>query len=231
MSRHGKLLISLACLTLALAFVVLGIRQPQPSYQGRTLREWLVKYFDDRQQAQPEAWATDRQALQKMGTNAIPQLLEWVQKDRAPWLPMLLMHVPRGLIYRWPGMRIVASDGMLAVFGFELLGSNAVSALPDLTRLANNGSRPYVSFRAVQAISRLGPVAFPVLTNMLADTNNVAHAAVVTQLQLRMVDVVGTNACIPPLLSATTDRDPDVRYVATNALLHLAPETLSTPSR
>jgi HEAT repeat protein len=59
------------------------------------------------------------------------------------------------------------------------------------------------------------------MTAALADTNHVYRDRVAMSLGFFMAHDVGTNACLPPLIAALDDPDPQVRSAASRALRRL----------
>src|ERR1043165_424132 len=75
-------LILLGILVLAgLIVVVVGLDR-EPSYGGRNLSEWVWCLAPT---AQPSALAEAEDAIRRIGTNALPCLLKWVEYERPPW--------------------------------------------------------------------------------------------------------------------------------------------------
>jgi HEAT repeat protein len=82
---------------------------------------------------------------------------------------------------------------------------------------------------ALAALSFIGEPALPPLAQALSDPYQSNHPTLI----IAMVEMIGRGvpktACLPPLLNATTDYDPDVRSIATNFIFRLAPEYLTNP--
>src|SRR3989442_1418947 len=80
----------------------------EPTYKGRTLRQWLAVY-DNADEGGPEEQKAIA-AVRGMGTNAIPYLIKWITDD--DWR----VYQP-------------------AVNMFKALGPEAATAVPDLGRM------------------------------------------------------------------------------------------------
>ena len=87
--------------------------------------------------------------------------------------------------------------------------------------------RERIKAEVTLALGSLGPQALPYLTNELAATNSRHRVSVLESIAKLSLHGTPTNACLIPLLSATTDTDPRVRRAATNYIQRLAPEALA----
>src|SRR5208337_459477 len=97
-------------------------------------------------------------------TNAVPFLLEWRRGSGPLWTA---------------GMKRWDSAWLL---GFEILGTNASAAIPELSRAANDGGPKYEGWNATLALRFLGRDALPplltVLTNRILVDGRRCNAAV-----------------------------------------------------
>jgi hypothetical protein len=161
----------------AMVLVFTSRRPPakQPSYKGLELAQWLDIVARHRingygpvissQARQPAKDATPEQiheaeeAVRAVGTNSLPFLLAWINPKPNPlkifYRGVLgLLPLPehtRGFLWGIPG----TTEEHLALFavqGFRLLNSNALPAVADLSRLANDTNRPGTQILAAQAI-------------------------------------------------------------------------------
>src|SRR2546423_101248 len=186
--RKRFILILLACG----AVVVIGLvaflsADPGPSCQGKTLKDWMNIYcwpnnptaadlflrkifFEDREARQDEA----ADAVRHIGTNAIPTLLAWQDKDsRIGWKVKLRAALPKSLQGR-PSVDwwLVAQDHYRvdrAIRGLSILGSNAGPAVPELTRrMMTRSSDSGVS--AAIALGNMGATGLPALLSALTNS-------------------------------------------------------------
>ena len=78
MAKRRKRVILLACGVLALGLLWQVLRDREPSYQGRTLSEWV-------EQVGPAYLWNDSdeevKAVRAIGTNAIPTILKWIRYE------------------------------------------------------------------------------------------------------------------------------------------------------
>src|SRR5882724_2417304 len=74
--RRNIIIILLACGVFIAAAVFFIRHDREPSYQGRSLTEWMTAY-----NVASSAEETDEatKAIRQLGTNAIPHLLKWIQ--------------------------------------------------------------------------------------------------------------------------------------------------------
>src|SRR6266481_5351772 len=137
------------------------------------------------------------EAVRAVGPSAIPFLLRWIQP---PWSDSDL---PGG-----------------AVESFKVLGQEAKSAIPELTRILNDRhastDRHSVTIYAAEALSFLGPEAVPA---MLTAATNLQGRHIQWEL-IQDLGHFGTNgvAAIPALIMWSRDSDEWVRLGAINAL-------------
>jgi hypothetical protein len=131
----------------------------QPSYQGRSLSQWISVYssgFAGRSPATEAEKEAARKAIRMMGTNAIPTLLGWVQIQKAPPLP-LKERVKLFFTHLSPtyGELYVAWHQRAAQEGFRILKQEAQAAVPALLQLINEHKDKAVreeAFRCLRAI-------------------------------------------------------------------------------
>lgn len=204
-------------------FLLLKTSTSEPTYAGKTLREWLELNIRNNRGEVPEAVEN----IRHIGTNAIPFLIRWMQHYREipPWRENIYDGLERlsgsGIV--WKFARVLEADtfnGLLACEGLRILGPEAKSAIPELTRLANDASPPEIAARATMALGNIGEQATPSLLAILVHTN------VFTRIEaLYGLGRIGTNAhiAVPTVLSLLTNSASDIRTAATNCLKKIAP--------
>lgn len=133
MKRKGVVI----CITVAVAllgcFALAFPRTREPSYQGRTLTEWICD--DVGKPKNSPVWQNASRAVQHMAPEAVPCLLKWVQaKDSR------LKQEVAGWVNDYLHLHITTADQkvLLAESGFALLGDNANLAWPELIRLTQS---------------------------------------------------------------------------------------------
>jgi len=123
-----------SALTVALALaaggmVVMVLRPHQPSYNGKNLQEWLMRLELNGD--------TDREAVeavQHIGTNAIPLLVKMMRSEDSAVKRKLLLVLRQQHLVK---IRIMddTKQHLLGMVGFSVLGSIGQPALPALEPL------------------------------------------------------------------------------------------------
>ena len=228
MRKRRTLLIAAAYLAALIAVAVIVSHDRQPRYQGRSYSEWLdwcdseCRPYHDEIPTNPEPTV----AILKIGTNALPTLLKWVEEEPTDWrkiLEPLAPHLPRFLAASSTARRLLHDRNPLGrryntELAFYLLGTNANCALPALTRLLNHPSPGHDGFRAALALGEIGPAGYEVLLQTAADPRAKGKEwadATLTDMQPEIL----TNALTYPSFL--------VRSAATNALLRIATQALT----
>jgi hypothetical protein len=148
----------------SIAAVILGFllwpSEREPEYQGVKLSVWLDRYENGNIREIGAAF----KAIRDIGTNSLPFLLNWIQHETPAWkiharqaakkMPSLIQ---KNRFVKWllVDTREIRANSALA--GFQLLGSQAKPALPDLQRLVANSSpgKKQTSRRARLSIMRM----------------------------------------------------------------------------
>ncbi len=235
MRNHRRLLIVLACTAALVGTIAFFSRDDAPRSQGRSVAKWLMTYYEsDRPNHHPQGPAAAT-ALRAIGTNALPCLLAWIRYEAPPWHRNIARVMPgrignsrpaRATLYRGHHRAAAAQKG------FQLLGTNAVGAIPELSRMARDQSQPQTAKRAIEILSGLGPEAFPVMEAALADTHRPFRESIAVCLAVNTVRHVGTNACLSPLREAMNDPDPALRAAASRMVTRLTgSQGPGTPAR
>lgn len=165
-------------------------------------------------------------AIRAIGTNAVPCLLEWSRNETPGWHRNLARVLPR----RIGNSRLARATvyrgyhrAEAARFGFLLLGTNTVGAIPELSSMMMDPSRPETATRAIEVLSCLGPEGFRVLARALADTKQPFRGTIATCIAFNSAHYLGTNTCLAPLRAAMDDPDPTLRAGASNLVTRLTP--------
>lgn len=236
MRKRRKSLIVVALIALlsialiALCFAPSGHLLNEPEYQGRYLSEWLSSphvLYPDLESADKVAKA----AVLAIGTNALPIYLDWLRYEKGP----LRQSLGSSRIHRWLANTPAYSNwlnppeqwrALYAFRGFEILGTNAVGAIPTLSKMLNDTTNQHTCQRALGVLYVIGRPSIPVLETALANTNR-ADRAIITAIVANIAIKGNTNACMPILLTALQDADQDVRGKAQEAVLALSPQPLT----
>lgn len=173
-------------------------------------------------------------AFCSIGTNTLPYLLECVRYELPSWRKTLL----EGATFPMPGKasegaKIVlfrssilgrdARKAQEAEWGFVMLNTNAAPAIPELAAMMKDNQKPERALRAINALSLIGVPAVGVLTNALADTNQIHRCEIifafypVTEMSPPSRDEY-LGACLPALNRALDDPSARVRRAARDTL-------------
>jgi hypothetical protein len=211
---------------------ILAIRNDndEPRYNGKRLSQWLTLYrLDVYGQKTPE-FTQAEEAVRRIGTNALPYFMKWIRYEPPAWRQRVMRYVPTRVgdnetFQNW----IEGGDerrASLASLGLGILGTNALSVLPELTTRMNDSSAPKTSRRAIFALASMGESAVPVLQEALQDRNQTNRSRIVYSFRL-MAFERGTNVILPYLIESLTNDDRFVRTAATNVITSLAPDVFT----
>ena len=222
-------MILLACgiFAIGLTWALMAKREPEPSYNGRTLSEWLNRI----DKGQWGAW--DEAPIRALGTNLIPACLKWISYEGGiPLRNRIAKLVER--VFPALGRRLTDNRwgrSNRVVYVFKILGPQARAAIPELTRLAQtaipalaDGSQPGRAGRCIDCLGFIGPEAIPSILSLVTNSPPLTRCTAIWKL-----GGFGTNAvaAVPTLRLALTDTDPYVFNAASNALVKIAPEVLT----
>ncbi len=148
--RWFRLALLLAAIVACALFATLAVvltKDPQPSYQGRKLSEWIA--CRDK--------ASEVDALLHMGTNIFPYLVKWVAPNRPPkWRSTIVLFCldhESNTTLRLAGW--LEQDGTRAYDAnraLGLLGTNAYPALPLLNEMTMDQLKADTAARAIALI-------------------------------------------------------------------------------
>jgi hypothetical protein len=204
MWKKRSLLVFLAVWLVGVVVCWIVTRPREPSYAGRSLRQWLeiAAAVDDDKSAE------GAKAIRAIGTNAIPSLLKWIPYERSWWrVELEYLRVVRSYpVPQWMLEDKNEDLADLAGYGLEILGREAEIAIPELTRIVNTAKpaahkrmprwRGYGSRRALFALHGIGGKAFlPVVFAMTNQPWLVLHYAMDDKEWIRKCAIeLGTNA-------------------------------------
>lgn len=140
--------------------------QPEPVYRGRKLSLWLKDYYGP---SMGGGRFTAADAVERIGTNALPSLVRWIQYQPPPWHAGALRVLSRVPGTWWLSQRLEEPEvlAMCGIYGFKILGPTARPALGDLARLARKPGQSSPRQLAMQALGYLGKDGLPVLIDVL----------------------------------------------------------------
>jgi hypothetical protein len=132
-----------------------------PTYNGRTLREWLALHRNKGSQKDKRKEAV--LAVRQIGTNGLPYLLKSIQYEpsrRQHRLETVKRNLPRFLqkYFSRPASDESAFERLQdSLVGFQILESQATASIPELDRLMGDTNRsPHVRLNAGIAMAYAG---------------------------------------------------------------------------
>jgi hypothetical protein len=180
----------LAVVLVAGVFTVLYATR-EPSVDGRTLSEWLRIG----RQIWPEHNQNDvTNAVRKIGTKGIPVLLDKLRARDSEW--------KHKLDNKW-GHKVFSDrwfdaayyDRSEALLGFSILGSEAASTIPELSKFLIDTNQ---HMQCAEALGYIGPPAFPVLRQALTNQDESIRVRAVLALSLTPE---GASLAVPQVLA------------------------------
>jgi hypothetical protein len=191
----------------------------EPVYHGKRLSAWLDDRYQTNNGALPEALSpASVQAVQAIGTNALPYLLK-VMRTHDSSLKMKL----GGYIWRYLRIQIPthSNDRKKAMYGFVALGPLAKPAFPELVNIALDSD---YDAHAVHSLRNADADAIALLAKGLHSPDESIRRRAATLL----VFVPSQPAiAVPALTGALNDPNPKVRVCAADALGYFGSEASS----
>jgi hypothetical protein len=170
----------LALLAFVAVLIVLFLRMDnQPSYNGRSLESWLrdfgpkpigngLSHSHFSAGSRNPKTNSPAEAIQAIGTNAIPYLLHALKrKDDPPWMVSISQFLAKHKLAKFSPLDS-QSRREQAALGLFALGTNALLTLPELSLLLTNYQ---TACPATHAMAGMGPAAIPVYQNAVANSN------------------------------------------------------------
>lgn len=198
-------------LMLAVA-IAISMRKGEPSYEGRLLGDWIIvggmSNF-------PEVEAKSVEAIRAIGDRGVPHLIRWMSYEEPHWHAVLKDTTSHIGVHVFENRSSHLRD--FTVWSFRALGSNAVSAIPELTTLLN-GPEGTPGDLAAAALSQMGePGVQPLLAAITSTNLHAKRRAAGTAIGL------GANAgpLLPHLFKAIDDPDVMTAVNAVNSILQL----------
>jgi hypothetical protein len=220
MRKRYIALFVLACAGIVIATMQLTHKDDGPVFRGHPLRYWLLA-----DQKHPGAEGT-HDAVKNAGTNALPYLLRWIRYEAPPWKARVLQFLGSALLRTTVSHRELLANG--ARDAFSSLGTNAVSAVPELTALARNADAPQAALRAMVALRGIGTNGLTPLISVASDCPYPLRPMALACLALTLTDSGGADVVGPAMVQCLGDMpDPGVLGLAIRWLgdTHYSPNT------
>ncbi len=161
--------VALAVLVVALISVTgwQVLRKREPVYQGKGLREWLIEYSRGSNTG-TEKQVQARNAVRRIGTNAIPTLLTML-RERDSTLASRLKDLwdRRILRLRYLSGNEAEIAHNQAVTGFQILGADAQQTVSALIDLCGQNISPTSQRATMRALFAVGPGARKAIPSFL----------------------------------------------------------------
>ena len=183
----------------------------EPSYQGKTLSEWLEEGFPDGDYSRDMPIDGLYSAVRATGRKSIPTLLRMLQTKDSP-IQLKLMELAEKQSFVQVHFTPAHTYRRRAAQAFMILGPEASEAFPELVRLLHD---PELADVVAPSMAMISSNAIPVLRSGLTNQHERIRVAVIRGLRL-----VGTNGwvAITDLMPRLHDSSPIVRYKAALAL-------------
>ena len=156
MRTRKKLILVALCATFGIGalWIAVGFRDNGPSYNGRTLNE-LVRSHSLEYNRDESGRKQAGEAIGHIGTNAIPNLLDWMQYEEPRWL-WRLRNAKWNRFAKDPFRSERSERAAVADQAFDALGSATEEAVGRLTLLVNQTKSERIAFRALCALAETG---------------------------------------------------------------------------
>ena len=225
--RGWKIAIAAAAIVVVFVAVAMNAGESEPSYNGRKLSEWISDY--DAKQSTPEVRNAAAQAVQRIGTNAVPVLLKWLSYEKPAsrrcaeerFIP-LAEKFGAGRQYRRMTTRWLYQAWQAEV-GLTILGTNGAPAIPPLSNMVVNAKSEYLTEVALSAITHTGTTGNKTILALLRNPDNKGRYH--TEFALVPCDQRDHDLIRKELIEALKTPDPRIRLSATNVmkLLRITP--------
>ncbi len=214
-----------------LAFALLhSTSEPEPQYKGHPLSYWLIQgrpivddtyprilILQDYLAAFRSPVATE--AIQAIGTNAIPYYLKWIRHEGSSWRKKLAAKIPPQTTWTfridsWVGT--TRSDLLAMASGVALaqLGTNADAASPTLAALIHNTNAPQTALRATRALCYLGTSGLQPITYAIRDRQDPVRYLAVFCLSCTTDTQAPGTTTIPVFIECLGDTNPAIQISA-----------------
>ena len=212
MDKRRRILPWVVLVIVGVAAVVWHWSEPEPSYQGRSLNEWLSRCHESHEDWEftPDDIEAEK-AIRAMGQRTIPILLRMLRTRES-----MFGHDLYNLVCRQSWLKVrfkpAHENQYEASCGFHALGPEAKSALPDLIRLSMDFKCMWYGNRALACV---GAEAIPALrSNLTSEIYGLKScaAAAVPYLESNAI------ALLPDLVSCLKDTNGNVRASAAHSL-------------
>ena len=224
---HIALAVLLVAVLAVLAWEILRPRELNPIVDGKPLTSWLDYYVDGklltgwldyyvRRQSEVRREMAN-QALDKMGTNAIPTLL-WMLRQRDSSFKHKVMELVQEQHFIKVDYIPAERRNQAAYFAFQKLGARAEAAVPALIEIYERALSPCSQQCTARSLGAIGPAAkgaIPVLERGTTSSNPCVRGDALLALANFGAE---PELVVPALTNGLSDPNTNVRYSACMAL-------------
>ena len=224
--RKRRVYLVVIGVVLAVVAVIWVFRpEREPEYGGKKLSEWVQLYNGLSAFPNPDA----ESAVQHVGSNALPYLLQWMHYEQANWKREFFKTTNSLIRYMTHSWRLREAKrearALGAIRALTILGPEAVPSITVLTRLLNNANYPFKVTVVAGVLADLGEIGLPPLLSVL--TNAHAPAAGRKLVSAGIGERVRHNGnFVRALQHMLNNPDRSAREAATNLLLEFNPSAL-----
>lgn len=226
--RNAARIVAGALLLAAVGLAALFISrsaEPEPVYEGKSLRFWLRAYHKSLQQVSETSQERARaeRAIRRIGTNGIPTLLRMLRARDSAVISKLQEHDPRQLL-----LRVNSNPAWLqnwdASMGFELLGQEASGAVPALLEIYEQNISGRSRMAAGQSLASIGPAARAAVPTLIRAATNSDASMRPSALWGLMGIHSDPASTIPVMVACLNDTNRLVRSLASRGLAEFGAE-------
>lgn len=207
--------ISAACVLVAIGVVAFWPGEREPEYNGKKLSEWL-EVCRQYPMPGPERVPAE-EAVRNIGTNALPWLIRWMNYDMPGWKQTFFQSkysrlVPKFAMYYFIKPIVKSRHAQV---GFVVLDTTAGPAAPALARIMDNWPKGS-GMQALVSLRSLGADAVPPLYAFATNRAKPLQARREAMSSIGMLSSLGTNEewivrAIIPYLSEEEMAEPTAR--------------------
>jgi hypothetical protein len=210
--KRRRIIVILGALVVGVAAVAFWPGEKEPEYQGKKLSQWLEPalkgYRNEKEWALDAEKALGAAAVRQIGTNALPYLLKSIRYEPPAWRrnpPQVIFKLPFHAYRLF--MDAAEPRAVTAVWGFEILGTEARTAVPELTRILRYGTWLRTRERAARALGYVGEDGVNALTSALEDLQTPRRRVLMLELGHAAHRGADISRAVPVMLGCMGDRE------------------------
>jgi hypothetical protein len=218
--RRLAIMVGGLILILAAGILLQNAELPEPEHEGKKLSEWLSLSggANNTGQSSREAQEAAR-AVRQIGANALPYLIHWIQYDVPFWRKKadpLIAKLPHRLQRAFMDKKLMKAAA--ASEGFKVLGRQASPAIPELSKIVNDGKSSNSRRLAVDALVDIGEEGVSPLITAISNPRTKERSYLIDSIRVLHDSGVDVRSALSVLLQFRNDRD---ARTATSAKLAL----------